>query len=213
MILGCLPVRDRANRQERCQTEQNRLAYDLLSPPQPEKKLIVSTKCVCRDTVKASRVRKIYCISLRVRVYASKAFSSLHLRGLWLTWRPWCGPSWWEMADDCRLLTLRQISWRWVSAGGSVWRSSWAEGETDEGSSNRDGKVIHVARTILFYIYIYMIMMSWCDAKFSGMFYLLSRTSTFIYLISIKPQTSFEASDKHMYIMKCIIYNITLLTS
>lgn len=190
MILGCLPVRDRANREERCQTEQNRLAYDLLSPPQPEKKLIVSTKCVCRDTVKASRVRKIYCISLRVRVYASKAFSSLHLRGLWLTWRPWCGPSWWEMADDCRLLTLRQISWRWVSAGGSVWRSSWAEGETDEGSSNRDGKVIHVARTILFYIYIFI--WSWCHGV------MLNFQVCFIYFhVHLLSFTWYQSSRRH----------------
>lgn len=35
----------------------------------------------------------------------------------------------------------------------------------------------------IFLKYIHMIMMSWCDAKYSGMFDLLSCTSTFIYFI------------------------------
>lgn len=104
----------------------------------------VYSKCVCSATVEGSRVRRIYCKN--VCVFVSKAFSFPHLRGLLLTWRPQCGPRWWGMAGNCRLLTLRQIAWRWVSTVGSVRKCSIRVPEVEEMGRRWWGWKSHIVR-------------------------------------------------------------------
>lgn len=69
------------------------------------------------DTVEASRSERP---AIRTHVFVSKV-SDLHMKcSFWLTSRPRCGPSWWKMAGNCRLLTCTQIASRGAFAVGSI---------------------------------------------------------------------------------------------